>query len=103
MERICSRSELPGENEVRAFDLASGKMVCVANIDGQLYAMDNECPHEGGPLGEGTVEHGFVVCPFHGWQIRPHTGVTEQDPARRVARYSIRLAGDDVFVDETTA
>ena len=77
-------------------------MVCVANVDGQLYAMDNECPHEGGPLGEGTVEHGFVLCPFHAWQVRPDTGVTEQDATCRVARYSVRLAGDDVFVEPTT-
>lgn len=36
--------------------------------------MDNKCPHQGGPLGEGSIENGLLRCPWHGWDFNPHWG-----------------------------
>lgn len=85
-------------NQVRDFKAPSGRMVCIANVNGRLYAMDNVCPHRGGALGQGTVEGGFVVCPWHGWQIRPETGVPEQDRSCTVECYQVEVVGDDVLI-----
>lgn len=99
MIRLCSVSELPPTNAVCDFTLASGRKICVANVYGEFYAMDNVCPHQGAALGQGTVEGGFVVCPWHGWQINPETGVPEQDWTTVVARYEIAIRGDEVFLN----
>ena len=61
--RICSQSELPGTGEVREFN-AGGHAFCVANLNGTISVLDGVCPHEGGPLGEGSIEEGRVVVTF---------------------------------------
>ncbi|MGA2849380.1 MAG: Rieske (2Fe-2S) protein [Terracidiphilus sp.] len=77
--RICSESELPSEGEVAEFTI-QGRPVCVARIGGAVAVLDGVCPHDGGPLGEGIVEAGRVVCPWHGYAFDVRTGVTEDDP-----------------------
>jgi nitrite reductase (NADH) small subunit len=76
--RICSQSELPGTGEVREFT-AGGRAFCVANLNGTISVLDGVCPHEGGPLGEGSIEEDRVVCPWHGYAFDLRTGVSEQD------------------------
>jgi nitrite reductase (NADH) small subunit len=76
--RICSQSELPGTGDVREFT-AGGRTFCVANLNGTISVLDGICPHEGGPLGEGNIEEGRVVCPWHGYAFDLRTGVSEQD------------------------
>jgi nitrite reductase (NADH) small subunit len=77
--RICSQSELPGDGKVREF-IADGRAFCVANLSGTICVLDGVCPHEGGPLGEGTIEDGRVVCPWHGYSFDLRTGTSEEDP-----------------------
>ena len=53
--------------------------ICLVHFDGQWAAMDNRCPHQNGPLGEGSIEKGiedkcWVRCPWHGWDFDPLTG-----------------------------
>ncbi len=69
-------------------DLAEGRVMtvtpknrslCLSHFDGQWAAMDNRCPHQGGPLGEGSIETGvdgkcWIRCPWHGWDFDPLTG-----------------------------
>ncbi len=74
-------------------------MVCVANVKGELSALDNTCGHRGGPLGQGTIFDGKVMCPLHCWLYDPRTGVADMDSRYPVAVYGIRVEGDDVFVD----
>jgi len=77
--RICSQSELPAEGEAAEFT-AQGRILCVANVNGAVSVLDGVCPHEGGPLGEGIIEGGRVVCPWHAYAYDLHTGLTENDP-----------------------
>ena len=96
--RICAKSELPGDNQAKEFS-AGEVMVCVANVSGEYSAMNNFCAHRGGPLGQGPVMEGKVICPLHGWMYDPKTGIPEDDPHRRVAVYPLRVEGEDVFVE----
>jgi nitrite reductase (NADH) small subunit len=75
------------------------KVVCVANVEGRLSAMDNVCLHRGGPLGQGVVTGGKVICPWHGWAWDPQTGEAAHAPQIRVAIYPLKVEGDDVFVE----
>ena len=77
--RVCAQAELPPTGQVREFS-AAGRALCVANVDGQICVLDGTCPHEGGPLGEGSIEDGRVVCPWHGYAFDVHTGQASDDP-----------------------
>jgi pyruvate oxidase len=55
------------------------RAICLSHFNGQWAAMDNRCPHQGGPLGEGSIETGvdgqcWIRCPWHGWDFDPLTG-----------------------------
>lgn len=97
-ERICSRGELPNEGEAKEFASADGRALCVARVNGEVTAMDNECPHNGGPLAEGMIEEGKIICPWHAWAFDRHTGEAEHSSVSKVAVYQIRVEGDDVLV-----
>lgn len=92
-----SVSELPPEGEAR--EVACGtKLLCVANSAGAISAMDNVCPHRGGPLGQGIVEEGKIICPWHAWAFDAKTGVATHNADARVDVYEIKIAGEDVLV-----
>ena len=94
--RICGRSELPKLGDAKEFS-AGARLLCVANVDGVMRALDNECPHRGGPLAEGMIEQGKVVCPWHAWAFDPVTGATNSSQ-ERVAVYPLTIEGDNVMV-----
>ena len=48
--------------------------ICLTHFEGKFSALDNACPHQGGPLGEGSIENGLLRCPWHGWDYHPCTG-----------------------------
>ena len=96
--KIGSKAEMPGTNEAREFPCGD-KMLCVANVDGALAALDNTCLHRGGPLGQGVVDGGKIVCPWHGWAHDPKTGAASHKPDAKVAVYPLKVEGDDVLVE----
>lgn len=53
---------------------AGHHQVCLTHFEGKFNALDNKCPHQGGPLGEGSIENGLLRCPWHGWDFHPCTG-----------------------------
>lgn len=71
--------ELPDEGAARVVTV-DGIAVAVVRQEGRLYALDNVCPHAGGPMGEGQVEDGALVCPYHGWAFDLHSGRCSFDP-----------------------
>jgi nitrite reductase (NADH) small subunit len=102
--KLCSAAELPPANTAREFTVqtaAGERVVCIANVDGVISAMDNVCLHRGGPLGQGTIADGKLICPWHGWQFDPQTGAAVHNPAARVRVYPIKVEGEDVFVELT--
>jgi len=62
----------PGQG--RAY-VVGGRVIAVfRERDGRLFAIDNHCPHRGGPLADGIAGDGTVICPLHGWKIELATG-----------------------------
>jgi nitrite reductase (NADH) small subunit len=98
LTRIASKAELPDEGEAREFNCGE-KMICIANVNGEITAMDNVCLHRGGPLGQGIIEGDKIVCPWHGWQFVAKTGEAAHNPAAKLALYPIKIEGDDVLVE----
>ena len=96
--KIGSKSELPAPNEAKEFNCGD-KVVCVANVNGSISAMDNVCLHRGGPLGQGLIEGDKIICPWHGWQFNAQTGEAAHNPAAKVATYPVKVEGDDVLIE----
>ncbi len=96
--RIASRSELPGLNEAKEFTVGD-KTICVANVNGVYAAVDNVCSHRGGPLGQGVIMDGKLICPWHGWQYDVVTGVPAQNASLPVSVFRLNIEGDDVLVE----
>jgi nitrite reductase (NADH) small subunit len=95
--KIATESELPAVNEAKELPCGD-KFVCVANVDGEICAMENTCLHRGGPLGQGVIEGGKVICPWHGWAWDPKTGQA-QAPDAKVAVYPVKIEGGDVLIE----
>ena len=76
-----------------------GRVLALFNVDGTFYAIDNTCPHRGGPLGEGDVEGRIVICPWHAWRWDVTTGANANNPAVKVACYPVSVGRDGVFVE----
>jgi nitrite reductase (NADH) small subunit len=95
--KLAAQSELPGINQAKEFS-CNGKAVCVANLDGVIHAMENTCLHRGGPLGEGVIEGGKVICPWHGWAWDPKTGQAGP-PDAKVAVYPVKVEGEEVLIE----
>jgi nitrite reductase/ring-hydroxylating ferredoxin subunit len=97
--KIGTKADLPPCNQVREF-MASGKMLCIANVNGEIYAADNQCLHWGGPLGQGRIVEGRIECPWHGWTFDPKTGEGPPKAAgRKLPTHPVTIEGDDVFVE----
>jgi nitrite reductase (NADH) small subunit len=94
--RICAKNELPKVGEAKEYS-AGPRLLCIANVDGVIRALDNECPHRGGPLAEGMIEDGKLVCPWHAWAFDPATGATDSSQ-ERVAVYPVSVDDKEVFV-----
>jgi nitrite reductase (NADH) small subunit len=94
--KICNKGELPQAGEAKEFS-AGSRALCIANVDGVIRALDNECPHRGGPLAEGVIEEGKVVCPWHAWAFDAATGINDESQ-ERVAVFPVSFQGEEVFV-----
>ncbi len=94
--RVASASELvPGQG--RPIDV-EGRTLALFNVNGVFYAVDNACPHRGGPLGEGDLDGAVVTCPWHAWRWDVTTGANANNPAVRVACYPVVVERGEVFV-----
>lgn len=77
----------------------AGKQVLVANLAGELFAIENTCTHRGGPLNEGTLDGKVVSCPWHGGQFDVTTGkVVGPPPQADELTYSVKVQGNDVMI-----
>ena len=97
-EHVATVADVP-VGEVRVVQCGS-RSVAVSNIGGTLYAIDNRCTHDNGPLGEGRLRGDRVICPRHGAAFDARTGQVKSLPAvRSVSAYPVTVDGDAVYID----
>lgn len=98
--RVASLREVP-EGEVLGVE-ADGKRVCLANVDGEVYAFADNCSHRDFPLsnGEVDVDDCTITCEWHGATFDIRTGAARSLPAiKPIPVYTCKVEGDDIFVD----
>ncbi len=93
---VARVDEIP-EGEGRMYQVA-GREIAIFRVAGQFYALDNVCPHRGGPLGEGILSGTEVTCPWHAWSFDVRTGEYTFDPELVVQRFEVRVEDGQVQV-----
>ncbi|HEX5087611.1 MAG TPA: thiamine pyrophosphate-binding protein [Nocardioides sp.] len=93
--------DVPEEGRVRSVTV-DGRSIALTRCGGRLGALENHCPHQGGPLGEGSIEQGLLRCPWHGYDYDPVTGAPPGALAEhlddRVPAYEVEEGRDGVRV-----
>ncbi len=104
--KVCSVHEIPAGTAKMV--KVKGKPVAIFNLNGTFYATDDTCPHEGGPLSDGTIEGENVSCPWHGAAFHIKSGRTLEPPAgekigppvdKGIACYPVRIVGTEVKIE----
>ena len=72
--------------------------ICLTHFEGKISALDSKCPHQGGPLGEGSIENGWLRCPWHGWDFHPCTGRSPGSHEDGVPTYEVKIEEGAVFI-----
>lgn len=77
----------------------SGERVAIFRYDGKVSALSNACQHQNGPLGEGKIVDGCVVCPWHGFQYQPDDGASPPPFNEKVPTFRVAIEDGRVLVD----
>jgi nitrite reductase/ring-hydroxylating ferredoxin subunit len=96
-EKVATLSNLPADSVIEV--TVRGEQYAICNAGGNISALWGICPHAGGPLGEGQICDGRVVCPYHFWESDCRTGENNFDRTARVPTYAVRLEGEDILAD----
>ncbi len=97
VHKLAETSEIPS-GEGRCYEV-EGRSIAVFHADGSFYAIDNTCPHRGGPLADGPISGTTVTCPWHGWGFDCTTGQSTLSPTVGVTAYKVVVDGTDVQVE----
>ena len=77
----------------------SGREILLINVKGTIYAVENECPHQGSPMSAAVVKDGFISCPRHGYRFSLTDGKCAEHPECTLATFPVQLRGDDILVE----
>jgi pyruvate oxidase len=85
--------------EGRVMSVTAGHQgICLTHYEGKISALDNKCPHQGGPLGEGSIEKGWLRCPWHGWDFHPCTGKSPGGFEDGITTYEVEERADGIYI-----
>ncbi len=79
----------------------AGRKIALFRVGESVYAVDDICPHKGGPLNEGRLNEGVVSCPWHHWGFDVRTGAMPSVPSKKIACFPVHVEAGDVYLDTT--
>ena len=95
--KVAKLSELDASPLIEV--IVDGNPYAVCKAQGEIYALNGTCPHQGGPLGQGMLNGTGIMCPWHSWEFDCRTGINDYDPEEKVETYPVKVEGDDVLID----
>jgi toluene monooxygenase system ferredoxin subunit len=99
-KKICTLDDV-WEGEMAAFEMDDHEILIIHSEAGKIIATQAVCPHQDIPLVEGKLELGLVTCRAHLWQFDVDSGCSVNPEGCELARYPVRIDGDDVLIDVT--
>lgn len=94
--RVGKLSDLPPESVMEV--MVGEQPYAICRLGSEVHALNGICLHRAGPLGQGQIHDGHVVCPYHLWEFDCRTGEYDYDPSRRVATYEVRVESDEILL-----
>jgi nitrite reductase/ring-hydroxylating ferredoxin subunit len=78
--------------------VVAGRLIALFNVDGQFFALDGVCPHQGGPLAKGTLCGQIVTCPWHGWQFDVRDGQHQISATMKQPTIPVKVQDGEILV-----
>jgi len=94
--KVTTLADLPLDSVLEVHLADSVYALC--NNQGTICALSGVCLHQGGPLGQGQLAGGRIICPWHAWEYDCRTGQSCDRPEERVATYEVKVDGNDVLL-----
>jgi thiamine pyrophosphate-dependent acetolactate synthase large subunit-like protein/nitrite reductase/ring-hydroxylating ferredoxin subunit len=94
--KVAELDDLP-EGRVKTVTVGR-RSLALTKVDGNYGALDNRCPHQGGPLGEGSIEKGWLRCPWHGYDYDPLDGKPPEGFSDSPSCFATEVRDDGVYV-----
>jgi nitrite reductase (NADH) small subunit len=95
---VGTLSDIPRRG-ARCIRAADATIAIFRTADDRVFALEDRCPHRGGPLSQGMVHDGCVTCPLHNWVISLDTGTAEGADEGAVRTFPMKRDGDRIFID----
>lgn len=87
---VCGLDEIPSQGS-RIVKTPAGCLALFKTADGEVFALDDKCPHKAGPLSQGIVHDKFVTCPLHAWVFSLETGKAQGADVGQVKTTPVRV------------
>ena len=95
---VAKVSELT-QGQAKAVEV-KGQTIALFNVGGTVYAIEDTCPHQGGPLSEGEMEGTTVICPWHRAKFNVASGEVLSPPATEgVKHFPVKIEGDEIKLE----
>ena len=95
--RVCALDELP-RGMGRSFVIADQSVAVFRTREGSVHAVENVCPHRGGPLADGVIAGNRIVCPLHARRFDLETGSCDDASVCSVKRFDVQVRDDQVLL-----
>lgn len=99
--QVGNLEDIPRQGS-RVVQTSSGEIALFRSVDDQVFALNNKCPHKGGPLSQGIVHGKRVTCPLHSWVIDLESGVAVAPDEGCAHRHEVRVAHGVLFLEVRT-
>ena len=94
---VGSVSDIPKDG-ARVVKTPLGDIAVFRNMQDEVFALRDKCPHKGGPLSQGIIYGRTVACPLHNWNIALETGIAVEPDEGCAASFPVRVEGEKVFL-----
>jgi nitrite reductase (NADH) small subunit len=97
METVAKVSEVPdfGKKVISV----SGREILLVKVKGEIFAVENECPHQGSPMSAAVVKDGYIACPRHGFRFKLADGRCAEHPEFVLETFPVQLNEDDILIE----
>lgn len=99
--KLATIGELPNDSVIEVEH--RGNLYAICNSGGEIRALSGVCPHQGGPLGQGTLIRGLLVCPWHMWEFDSGSGACLVDETMGIPTFPAKVENGGILVDTPDA
>lgn len=96
--QVGTLEDIPRQGS-RVIQTGDGEIALFRTVDDQVFALNNRCPHKGGPLAQGIVHGKRVTCPLHSWVIDLESGEAIAPDSGCAHRHEVRIAHGALFLE----